>query len=93
MDLALPTQRFSNYTVLQMWTLLLNGRVWIWSFQRNNVPNTWYKFNRYEFLAAKLLESGAMENATMREVVFYSRQKHCIQGAGDKTHRERKRDR
>jgi hypothetical protein len=36
-DLALPTQRFSEYTGLQMWTLLINGRVRIWRLLSNQI--------------------------------------------------------
>jgi hypothetical protein len=45
-DLAFPTQRFSEYTALQMWTLLLNGQVRIWRLLRKDFSNARYKSNR-----------------------------------------------
>jgi hypothetical protein len=41
--------------VVKMWTLLLNGRVQIWNFLRNDFPNTRHKFNRQEFLSNQIV--------------------------------------
>jgi hypothetical protein len=82
-DFGVPTQRYSEYTVLQMWTLLLNSRVRIWSFLSNQLVAMDYKpwdnvcyfrsgylhGNGYCWLLCFLSnEVVAMEYTTMREV-------------------------